>query len=233
MKSKYRSEWKYILRNQELKCLKEKISKILELDKHTPENGKYIIHSLYFDDYKNDSLQANECGLALKYKWRIRYYGDDLSYIVLEKKEKVDVGGRKRSCKLTIDEYNKIISNDICNLGYSTDKSLLKELIIDMLEKGYHPKIIIDYERIAFVEELTNIRITFDTKISASYEIEKFLENNYLKFYILPSNINLLEVKFDYILPSYIKNILNINNMNQVSFSKYFYGRQLIDLNMR
>lgn len=233
MKNKYRNEWKYLLNNQSLSLLKNKISKVLDIDPHTPENGKYLIHSLYFDNYRNDSLYGNEAGLAIKYKWRIRYYGNDLTYIVLEKKEKLDGGGRKRSCKLTIDEYNSIVSGNILDLVYDTQKDLLKELAVDILKNGYHPKVIIDYERIAYVEEISNVRITFDMKISASYELDKFLDNDYPKFYIMPSNMNLIEVKFDYILPSYIKNILELNNMNQTSFSKYYFGRKIVDSYMR
>lgn len=233
MNNKYRSEWKYLLNNQDLNLLKNKISKVLEIDPHTPDNGRYLIHSLYFDNYKNDSLYSNEAGLDIKYKWRIRYYGDDLTYIILEKKEKLDGVGRKKACKLTIDEYNSIASMNICEIVYETKKNLIKELAIDMLKNGYHPKVIIDYERIAYVEEISNVRITFDMKISASYELDKFLNNNYIKFYIMPSNMNLLEVKFDYILPSYIKNILELNNLNQTSFSKYYYGRKIIDSYMR
>ena len=233
MNNKYRSEWKYLVNNQQLSLLKNKISKVLELDPHTPDNGRYLIHSLYFDNYRNESLYSNEAGLAIKYKWRIRYYGDDLTYIVLEKKEKLDGGGRKKSCNLTIEEYNSIVSLNICDIAYETNKKLIKELAIDMLKNGYHPKIIIDYERIAYVEEISNVRITFDMKISASYELDKFLDNDYTKFYIMPSNINLLEVKFDYILPSYIKNIIELNNMNQTSFSKYYFGRRIIDSYMR
>ena len=56
-----------------------------------------------------------------------------------------------------------------------------------MLTKDYRPKVIIDYERIAYVEEITNVRITFDMKISASYELENFLDGNYQSFYVLPS----------------------------------------------
>lgn len=233
MNNNYRSEWKYLVNNQQLSLLKNKISKVLELDPHTPDNGRYLIHSLYFDNYRDESLYSNEAGLAIKYKWRIRYYGDDLTYIVLEKKEKLDGGGRKKSCNLTIEEYNSIVSLNICDIAYETNKKIIKELAIDMLKNGYHPKIIIDYERIAYVEEISNVRITFDMKISASYELDKFLDNDYTKFYIMPSNINLLEVKFDHILPSYIKNIIELNNMNQTSFSKYYFGRRIIDSYMR
>lgn len=229
----YRNEWKYLLTNQELSMLKSRISQILELDPHTPSNGRYLIHSLYFDDYKNTSLITTNSGLSKRFKWRIRYYGDDLNYIVLEKKEKREGRGHKKSCKLTIDECCKIISGEIIDIMYVTEKPLIKELAVDILTKNYRPKIIIDYERIAFVEPITNVRITFDMKISASYELEKFLDRNYMNFYIMPSGMNVLEVKFDEILPSYIRHIVESYGFKQTSFSKYLYGRKMLDNCMR
>ena len=226
---KYRNEWKYNLTNQELSLLKSRISNVLELDPHTPESGRYLIHSLYFDDYKDTSVYTTESGLSKRYKWRIRYYGDDLSYIALEKKEKINSRCHKKSCKLTIDEYQKIVSGNILDIVYDTEKELIKELARDVLLFNYEPKVIVDYERIAYVEEITNVRITFDMKISASYEIDNFLTGDYTKFYLQESNMNLLEVKFDDILPSYIRNIVESYGFNQTSFSKYYLCRKIID----
>ena len=80
----------------------------MELDPHTPIKGSYLIHSLYFDDYKDTSVYTTESGLSKRFKWRIRYYDDDLSYIVLERKEKLESKCHKESTKLTIDDYNNI-----------------------------------------------------------------------------------------------------------------------------
>ena len=205
----------------------------MEIDSHTPPGGRYLIHSLYFDDYKDTSIYTTDSGLSDRFKWRIRYYGDDLSYIILEKKEKKEGRCHKKSCKITIDEYNKIISEDASSLIFETEKKLIKELTIDILINNYRPKIIIDYERMAYVEEITNVRVTFDMKISASYELENFLDGDYQSFYVLPSGVNVLEVKFDNILPSYIRNIIESYNFKQGSFSKYYYGRKIIDSYMR
>lgn len=205
----------------------------MELDPHTPKGGRYLIHSLYFDDYKDTSVYTTNSGLSKRFKWRIRYYGDDLSYIVLEKKEKQESRCHKKSCKITQEEYIKIVSGEITDLVFDTDKKLIKELAVDMLTRDYRPKVIIDYERVAYVEEITNVRITFDMKISASYELENFLNGDYQSFYLLPSGINVLEVKFDEILPSYIRNIVESYNFNQASFSKYYYGRRIIDSYLR
>ena len=229
----YRSEWKYALTNQELSLLKSRLSEIMEIDSHAPPGGKYIIHSLYFDDYKDIAVYTTDSGLSERYKWRIRYYGNDLTYIVLEKKEKVESRCHKESCRITLDEYNKIVSGDIVDLVFDTDKKLVKQLAKDMLIRGYKPKVIIDYERIAFVDELTDVRITFDMKISASYELENFLDGNYQNYYIMPSGTNLLEVKFTDILPSHIRNIVESYSYKQCSFSKYYFGRKILDCYMR
>ena len=97
----------------------------------------------------------------------------------------------------------------------------------------YRPKVIIDYERIAYVEEITNVRITFDMKISSSYNLEHFIDGNYTRYYINHSGVNVLEVKFDDILPSYIRKIVESYGFKQTSFSKYYYGRKIIDSYMR
>ena len=230
---KYRNERKYSLSNQELALLNSRLSEIMNLDPNTPIGGRYLIHSLYFDDYKDTSVYTTEAGLSKRFKWRIRYYGDDLTYIALERKGKKDSRCHKKSCLLTLEEYQKIVSGDIADIVYDTDKKLIKELARDMMLYDYKPKVIVDYERIAYVEEITNVRVTFDMKICASYELEHFLDGNYTKFYINPSGVNVLEVKFDEILPSYIRNIVESYGFNQTSFSKYYYGRRIIDSYMR
>ena len=226
---KYRNEWKYHLTNQELALLNNRIKQILELDPNTKEKGRYLIHSLYFDDYKDTSLYTTIAGFSKRFKWRIRYYDEDLNYIVLERKEKLASRCHKKSCKLTLDEYSNIISGNITNIAYDTTKPLIKELARDMLLYHYEPKVIVDYERIAYVEEITNVRVTLDMKISASYDLEHFLDGNYLKYYIDKSGYNVLEVKFDEILPSYIRNIIESYGFNQDSFSKYYYCRRILD----
>ena len=217
----------------ELSLLKSRISEVLEPDPHAAIGDRYLVHSLYFDDYKDTSVYTTNSGLPKRFKWRIRYYGDDLNYIVLEKKEKLENRCHKKSCKITMQEYESIVSGDITDIVFDTDKNLIKELAADMLIHNYCPKVIIDYERIAYIEEITNVRITFDMKISASYELDDFLTGDYQNFYILPGGTNILEVKFDDILPSYIRNIVESYSFKQTSFSKYYYGRKILDSYMR
>jgi len=38
----YRSEWKYILTNQQLSLLKSRLSEVMEIDSHTPPTRKIL-----------------------------------------------------------------------------------------------------------------------------------------------------------------------------------------------
>ena len=128
--------------NQELSLLRSRLSQVMEIDSHTPPNGRYLIHSLYFDDYKDTSVETTNSGLSKRFKWRIRYYGDDLSYIVLEKKEKLESRCHKKSCRISVEEYEKIVSGGITDIVYDTDKELIKELAVDMLTRDYQLQVL-------------------------------------------------------------------------------------------
>ena len=220
---KYRNEWKYAFPKKVLPIVEDKLHRILEFDDNSNNDGRYIIHNLYFDDYFDTCALNTERGVSERYKWRIRFYGVDTNYIKLERKEKINGMCHKESCSLTEEEVFKLLNNDIFDLVYDTDKKLLKELIIDILTKGFKPKVIVDYERIAFVEPITNIRITLDTNITASYDFDRFFDQDYQKIGLY--NDTLMEVKFDDILPSYIKSVIESFGFTKVSFSKYYKGR--------
>ncbi len=226
---KYRSELKYICREHDLELLKNKISNLLCMDPNSNENGEYAIHSLYFDDYKNTCMKEIDAGDFKRSKWRIRYYNNLSNNLYLEKKEKLFGKCHKRKCQLSMDEYHSIIHGEYMDVFWNTEQKLLKQFIIDIITRDFKPKVIIDYERFAFVESVLNIRITLDTNISASYDIDNFLNSNYIKCPIQDKNFHVLEVKFDDILPSYIKNIFYSYNCNQTSFSKYYLGRKKIN----
>lgn len=225
---KYRSEWKYLEHNSLLMQIKERISGVLDLDTHSSEDGHYSIHSLYFDDLYNTCTKENEAGDRIRYKYRIRYYGNNTDYITLERKEKYNGYCYKKSCKLTRDEYIHLVDGDCSEIIWNTDKEVLREFALAIMTRGFGPKVIIDYERAAFVEPISNIRITFDQCISASDEIDLFLDGNYHTHPIVDSDRGVLEVKFDDILPTYVYRMITNSSLTQQAFSKYYLGRKAI-----
>lgn len=224
----FRNEWKYIIDGKCKDIIKSRLDAILPYDEYS-ESGLYHVHNIYFDDYKNTCALKTEAGDAKRYKWRIRYYGNDLSTLKLERKEKIYGRCYKETCKLNKYEYEAILSRDT-TLIWHTNKRLIKRFYVDMMNRYYTPKVIIDYERIAYVDRTLNIRITFDKCISASYEYNKFLTNDFIKIPIQEKDTYILEVKFDNILPSYIKNIIESVYSIQTSFSKYYNGRKVVEV---
>jgi len=227
---KYRNEWKYICSNTSLAMIRNRLDALMHKDIHTNFNGIYNVHNIYFDDYKNNSAKSVEAGNLKRFKWRIRYYNDDIDTIKLERKEKLYGRCHKLSTPLTFNEYNALINGNVEDILWETDKELVKKLCIDIMTKRYVPKIIVDYEREAYVDEILNIRITFDKNISASYEIDKFLRGDYIKVPLQELPYNVLEVKFDDILPGYIKKIIESVASSQTAFSKYYTGRKMMEM---
>ena len=225
-KKTYRNEWKYCCTVTDLEIIKNRLDAVLDRDSHSGDNGKYEIHSLYFDDYKDTCVAENAAGISERTKYRIRYYGSQCDFMKLERKEKRDNRCHKQSCMLSMEEYIKIVNDDIDELFWQTQNPLLKQFSLQCMTRKFVPKAIIDYERTAYVEEITNIRITLDENISVSDDLSHFFDGNYIRYPIQEKKQHVLEVKFDYILPNYIKHLITNRNLVQSSFSKYGLGRQ-------
>lgn len=200
---------------------------MLERDENS--TGPYTIHSLYFDDIFDSCARDTSDGLFKRFKYRIRYYGDKPDLLFLERKEKLDGRCHKKRCVITADEYDSIVSGDISDLLWSTDKELLREFCTHSLKRCFMPKAIICYERSAYAEPITNVRITFDRNISVSDDLDRFRQGDYLRHPVLKRDENLLEVKFDYILSSTFRRIISDESLVQSSFSKYYLGRLLLN----
>lgn len=230
---RYRSEWKYCEKHEKLEVIRQRMAGLMKIDAYAGENGKYEVNSLYFDDYRNTCARENIAGECKRFKYRIRYYGNNSSKLWLEKKEKQNNYCYKQKCPITVEEYNMIINGRAMEVFWNTNNSLLRNFCTDIVTARFEPKVIISYERRAYIEEITNVRITFDYNISASDDIEKFLQGNYLKIPVLEENRHVLEVKFDDVLTSYMKKALQVEPLCQQAFSKYHVGRTTIQSNRK
>ena len=222
----YRNEWKYLINEIQAQQMKERICSVMEKDSFANEAGQYVVRSIYFDDYYDTCARKNVSGDGIRYKYRIRYYNDSLQRISLEKKEKKNSYCHKRSALLSVEETQMLITGKPEELLWSTSGELVREFATDILTKAFAPKVIISYTREAFVEPITNVRITFDSKITASDEFDMFLSpEQYLSIPFISDNQRVLEVKFDEVLPSYVKKVIQNTTINQQAFSKYYMGR--------
>lgn len=225
----YRNEWKYNCDDSGFVLLSARLQEVLAIDEHTLANSKYSIHSLYFDDYRNSCARDNAYGIEKRYKWRIRYYDGPHRSLHLELKEKRYGRCHKSSCPLTKKQLEAILDKREHELIWTAKQKLLKRFCTEIMTRRFEPKVIIHYERTAYVEPITNIRITFDQNISASNEFDRFVNGDYTKYPLQEKGQHILEVKFDHILPGYIGNIINSHHFKQIAFSKYYLGRKKIE----
>lgn len=227
--AQYRSEWKYICTDGQLELIRARLSGILSPDSHADPDGSYTVHSLYFDDHRDSCTAGNESGDGIRYKYRVRYYGDSAESLHLERKIKRYGLGEKKSCPLSPGQYDALLAGDGSRAFWEADSPLLQEFSSLMMTRGFLPKVIIDYERTAFVEPTAHIRITLDRNISSGYDCDAFLNGSYIRFPIQDAHQNILEVKFDAFLPGWLRQMIESLNLRQTTFSKYYLGRKRLE----
>lgn len=225
MTNKYRHEYKYVSPEIILSVLEKRVGSVLALDSHTGENGAYSIRSIYFDDIYNTCYHENEDGTDPREKFRIRIYNCNAQRISLELKQKENSKTLKSSCSISKDDCNLIMNRKIPEIQ-NESPYLLKKLVSKMQYSNLKPVCIVAYERVPYVYKIGNVRITFDRNIRSSSDIKGFFSNTTAFRPVLAKNINMMEVKFDELLPDYISSILQTGLLRQTSFSKYYLCRK-------
>ena len=222
---KYRHELKYICTAAELAMIQGRIHHLIPLDSHAGENGMYQIRSLYFDDYYDRCYYENENGTDPREKFRIRIYNGKTDKISLELKKKERGKTLKLSCPLTEEQCRMLMRVKV--LPDSDEyPPVLQKLLLQMKTAMLRPKIIVEYDRVPYVYKLGNVRITLDKNISSSSAIDTFLNPTIPKRPIMPAGQHVLEVKFDEFLPDYIYHTLQLRNLRQTAFSKFYLCRK-------
>lgn len=217
----YRHELKFLVSEQELCLLENKVSQICKKDIYTREQGTYNIRSIYFDTFDDQYLAENEAGVDCRKKYRIRIYNGNSDIIKLECKSSERGMKAKEACNITRQQCEQLMQGNIM-IPCMKEQEVLRQLQYDYMTKLLQPKVIVEYVRTPFVYGVGNVRITFDRQIASSYCIHQFFDTNMVKRLVLPEGMNILEVKYDELLPSTIREILNTGfSLNRTSFSKY------------
>jgi len=222
---KYRHELKYQVTDAQIQMLKIRIQHLLPLDSHVARTGSYFIRSLYFDDYNDRCMKENENGTDPREKFRIRIYNGSSEKISLECKRKERGKTYKTACPLTEEQTRALMAGQILP-DISQQPPLLRKLTLQMMTRQLRPKVIVEYERIPYVYKNGNVRITLDTNIASSAQVERFLDPHISGRPVLLVGQQLLEVKYDEYLPDFIYRSLMLPNLRQTAFSKYYICRK-------
>lgn len=223
----YRVEDKYNCSETELYMLQKRMEAVLRPDSNEGGPEGYRIVSLYFDDLTDSCLGDTADGVNRRNKYRIRIYNDSLDIIKLEVKTKQDNRIRKQSKTISRAEMESLMRGEcIAEDGSLEDPATLFNLAIKT--GGLRPKVIVAYERKAYVYEPGNVRITFDRNVRASSRVEDFGQKN-ISYDFLREYDKVLEVKYDEFIPDFLLQLLETGNLQQSAYSKYQLCRENVD----
>lgn len=229
-KEMYRVEDKYNCTETQLVMLQARMDAVLRQDVNEGGPEGYRITSLYFDDLADSCLRDTVDGVNRRSKYRIRIYNDSLDVIKLEVKTKRDNRILKRSRTITEAQMERIMRGECIEDGASAkDPATLFNLAIRT--QGLRPKVIVAYERKAYVYEPGNVRITFDRNVRASSRVEDFGKKN-ISYDFLREYDKVLEVKYDEFIPEFLVQLLETGSMWQMAYSKYQLCRERIMYNL-
>lgn len=222
----YRVEDKYYCSERDMLLLEKKLSAILKPDDNQFCTGGYCVTSVYFDDINDNCLYDSCEGHRLREKYRIRIYNRSLAVVKLEVKYKRDNRVFKRSEQISINQMKTLLRGEKLKDEMPSMESPVTLFNLAIAGRGLRPKVIVEYDRTAFVFEPGNVRITLDRNIRVGSDIESF--GNGEEFFCDPlrEEDRVLEIKYDEFLPGFIGRILESGNMNQISYSKYRLCRE-------
>ncbi len=222
----WRHELKYSITYADYLALQARLCPVMKHDPHAGSDGRYLISSIYFDNYNDKALREKLDGVQSREKFRIRWYNDDLSRIHLEKKVKHNSLCRKLSAGLTEEQCRALCSGDT-DWMEAHPHPLVRELRQKMTTRQLRPRVVVRYLREPYVYAPGNVRVTFDFCIRTSLFSRDFLKKDTPSISATdPAGQMILEVKYDDFLPDIIRLLLQTEGLRQQAFSKYGASRR-------
>lgn len=204
-----RHELKYYINYDVYHTLRKRLQTVIQMDENMPDEEGYLVSSIYFDDMYHSALEEKVAGTRFRKKFRIRSYELNNQLIRLECKSKYNEYISKTSAKISLEEYQQIMSGNYDNLILRNEQ-VCKELFCYNRTKRLKPVVVVEYRREAYISPLGNVRITFDKEISSSTGNLDMFATDYHTTKVLPDDIMVLEVKYDDYIPSHILSILQM-----------------------
>ncbi len=221
---KLRHELKYRINSQDDRILTSRLRELFSHDEYAGSHGSYRVSSIYFDTPYDKALRQKAEGINFREKFRIRYYGDDHSFIRLEKKFKMNGKCGKHGVSLTYGEAEKILEGDIDHLLHKSHP-LLIEFYSKMRGQLLAPKTIVVYDREAFVYHPGNVRITIDRDLRTGMNSVDFFNTGRPRTSV-GAGESVLEIKYDEYLPELVKIAVQIPCGHITAYSKYAVCRR-------
>ena len=215
-----RHELKYHITPAELSVLRSVLTPVMQLDPNGNENNEYHIRSLYFDTINDDALEEKIAGVGNRKKYRIRIYNFKDKVIKLECKSKYGDLISKQSVTIPRELADQLIAGDPEGLQRMRHP-LLHDVYREMKLNLLRPAVIVDYTREAYIHPAEEVRITFDKTLRTGLFSHDMFNKDIPTYPVFEDPVEILEVKFDEFLPTYIQSILSGITAQRSAISKY------------
>lgn len=223
--NRYRHELKFLINELEAVILKQLLKQYLSHDQNGGESGRYLVRSLYFDDMYESAFREKMDGVLLRKKYRIRTYGGTGEpFIRAECKYKRDAYICKQSEVISSEEFYQILKYDY-DFFLNKQSLLLLDYYVQCASHGLRPRVVVDYDREAFILEEGNVRVTFDHSVRASSNTFDILARDMRAIPVFLPGTLVLEVKYDDLLPNKVRSLLKLDSLEQIAISKYVLCR--------
>jgi hypothetical protein len=220
---RFRHELKYYINYCDYLVLRSRMKLLMDPDPNAGKDGNYMIRSLYFDDIRDSALNEKGAGVRIRHKYRIRTYNLSDSVIKLERKNKVDSYVNKETASLSRQAVERLMLGDYSMLDMANP--LIRDFYMSIRNDGLKPKVIVDYDREAFVSSFSDTRVTFDKELRVPMTSNDIFNTS------IPTNILvkmprlIMEVKYNEFLPEHIRQALVIGASQRCAISKYVFCR--------
>lgn len=215
----YRNELKYFVNPYQKAVISRKLDSFCQKDRYSDLAGGYLVSSLYFDDYTQSALMDKLSGIQDRRKFRIRVYNRQSDVIKLERKIKRGYMTEKTSLRISRKEYDALLDGDAGWLKIR-DNEIAKDFYLNFQTRNLRPKVIVEYRRDAYISSYGDVRITFDHHLMAGIFQKDLFAKRYM-ISAIPQDQIILEVKYTGFFPAVIRNLIQIENLQWQSSSKY------------
>jgi len=211
---------------RQLALFHERIAAILQTDQHGHEADGYFNHSIYFDSPEYSHYADKREGISRRSKPRLRSYRDTIdgtpTVYFLEFKNRLDQIVWKDRQRLTERQVELILNGGFChNLSSVSDNDLLARFMFQQRRDNLTPAVTVFYHRRAFFTPLEpSLRITYDSRIMGALAARSSGGPDGYR-YVLPPHRAVLEIKYDFGFPQWLRSIITDLELPLISLSKY------------
>jgi SPX domain protein involved in polyphosphate accumulation len=236
-----RWELKYYIHPHEMDLVRCLIEPFMHIDKYANghRDGRYIVRSIYFDTPSMRFYHEKEAGTKIRRKLRVRTYNqyepDSVSFLEIKRKNNNAII-KERVRMPWLDAMTLLNYSNNCagpkvlsKLALTHASAASVNRFISMMSlMSLRPVVLVVYDREAYVgNENSRVRVTFDCDVRSAInpKLEDIFENRDLRH--LTNRRQILEVKFDGVMPAWLRPVTSHLDRSHQAISKYCHGIDL------